>query len=523
MALQEMELQRMAPWKALRKILTPVSPRQLRKNHRSNAGSSEMTDPVAGNRSLSSAQLHLATYLAVACPHSQRPHAGLLADMERKRKLKDSQASEATESEDTEFFSSQSPLGPQPVPFLRKHPACGPDWRTRAETRLRRARISLDKEWSSKTWSNKTNVPERLFLLEADGFDINPLQRSSISSAQVTEAVMSRIKERKELGKFPNRADSQRSQEQTHPTGAIQPPAESVTCHVPFAENEIEYLFDEHEYRPRVSVDRKRKRCKEEASNNDLAAASRLCENETSEGRLRKKIRVQTANEVESAIHEQSLVLFRKNVIRQIFAHTQFPSLGSHKTPLVNINIHLSLPQGEYKDLYDRFGPNLLRISSRGYESLMNEMKFLADGRLERAHCDDFSISDPDFEEQRTLVHGFSEITVTETSDDRHPRVISGLRRRIHVRTTDTECIIAGDAPSMEGLLKRLQENDLLHTSEWVFDGLTVVPESNITWSLSNETQCLLAEIRQRLQADDCDEARNIHVIWVYVGEAGHV
>jgi hypothetical protein len=150
-------------------------------------------------------------------------------------------------------------------------------------------------------------------------------------------------------------------------------------------------------------------------------------------------------------------------------------------------------------------------------------MKFLANGRPERAHCDHFSISDPDFEEQRTLVHGFSEITVTETSDDRHPRVISGLRRRIHVRTTDTECIIAGDAPSMEGLLKRLQEHDLLHTSEWVFDGLTVVPESNITWSLSNETQGVLAEIRQRLQADDCDEARNIHVIWVYVGEAGHV
>jgi hypothetical protein len=522
MALQEMELHYMASRKALRKILTPISPRNLRKNHRSNAVSSGMTDPVGGNRSLSSAQLHLATYLAVACPHSQRPHAGLLADMERKRKLKGLQASEATESEDTGLLSSQSPLGPQSVHILQKHLACGPDWRTRAEARLRRARISLDKEWSSKTWSNKTNVPERLFLLEADGFDITPLQRNSISSAQVTEAVMSRIEERKELGKFPNRADSQRSQEQTHPTGDIQPPAKSVTCHVQLAEKEIEYLFDEVEYRPRVSVDRKRKRGKEEASNNDPVAASRPCENEKSEGRLRKKIRVQTPKEMESAIHEQSLVLFRKNVIRQIFEHTQSPSSDSHETPLASINIHLSLPQGEYKDLYDGFGPNL-SISSRGYESVMNEMKFLADGRPERAHCDGFSISDPDFEEQRTLVHGFSEITVTETSDDRHPRAVSGLRRRIHVRTTDTDCIITGDAPSIDGLLKRLQEHDLLHTSEWVFDGLTVVSESNITWSLSNETQALLAEIRHRFQADDCDEARKIHVIWVYVGEAGHV
>jgi hypothetical protein len=515
MALQEMELQHTAPQKALRKILTPVSPRQLRKIHRSNAVSSGMTDPVGGNRSLSSAQLHLAMYLAVACPHSQRPHAGLLADMERKRKLRDSQAIEATESKDTKFLSSKSPLGPQSVPFLQKHPACGPDWRIRAEARLRRARISLDKEWSSKTWSNKTNVPERLFLLEADGFDITPLQRSSISSAQVTEAVMSRIEERKELGKFPNRADSQRSQEQTRPTGAIQPPAESVTYHLPLAEAEIEYLFDELEYRPRVSVDRKRKRGKGATSNNDLAAAPSPFQDGKSEGRLRKKIRVQTPKEAELAIHDQSLVLFRKNVIRQIFAHSQSPSSDSHETPLVSINIHLSLPQGEHKELYDRFGPNLLRISSRGYESVMNEMKFLADGRPERAHCDDFSISDPDYEGQRTLVHGFSEITVTETSDDRHPRVISGRRRRIYVRTTDTECIIAGDAPPIEGLLKRLQENDLLHTSEWVFDGLTLVPESNITWSLSSETQCLLAEIRQRLQADDCDEARNIHVIWM--------
>jgi hypothetical protein len=523
MAQRQMEIRHMAPRKALRKILTPVSPRRLRKNHPSNAVSSVMTEPVGGNRSLSSAQLHLATYLAVACPHSQRPHAGLLANMERKRKLKDPQASEATESEDTKFLSSQNPLEPQPVPFLQKHPACGPDWRSRAEARLKRARISLEKEWSSKTWLNKTNVPERLFLLEADGFDITPLQRSSISSAQVTEAVMSRIEERKELGKFPNRADSRRSQEQTHPTGAIQPPAESVTCHVTLAETEIEHLFDELEYRPRVSVDQKRKRGKEEASNNDLIAVPRLCEDERSEGRLRKKIRVQTPKEVGSAIDEQSLVLFKKNVIRQIFAHTQSPSLVSHETPLVSINIHLALPQGEHKDLYDRFGPTLLRISSRGYEIVMNEMKFLADDRPERTQCDDFSISDPDFEEQRTLVHGFSEITVTEASDDRHPRVISGLRRRIHVRTTDTQCIIAGDTPSIEGLLKRLQVNDLLHTSEWVFDGLTVVPDSNITWSLSSETQCLLAKIRQRLQADNCNEARNVHVIWVYVGEAGHV
>jgi hypothetical protein len=522
MALQEMEIQHMTPRKTPRKILAPVSPRQLRKNHRSDAVSSGMTDPVGGNRSFSSAQLHLATYLAVACPHSQRPHAGLFADMERKRKLKDSQASEAIKSEDAELLASQNPLGPQPVPFLQKHPACGPDWRTRAEARLRRARISLDKEWSSKTWSNKTNVPERLFLLEADGFDITPLQRSSISSTQVTESVMSRIEERKEMGKFPNRADSQRSQEQTRPTGPIQPPAESVTCHLPLAGIEIECSFDELEYHPRVSVDRKRKRGKEATSNNDLAAAPRPFQDEKSEGRVRKKIRVQTPKEVESANHEQSLVLFRKNVIRQIFVHSQSPSSYSHQTPLVSINIHLSVPQGEHKELYDRFGPNPLGISSRGYESVMNEMKFLADGRPERADCDGFSISDPEFEEQRTLVHGFSEITVTEASEDRHPRVLSG-RRRINIRTTDTECIISGDTQSMEGLLKRLQENDLLHTSEWVFDGLTVVPESNITWSLSNETQCLLAEIRQQLQADDCDKARDIHVIWVYVGEAGHV
>jgi hypothetical protein len=482
-----------------------------------------MTESVGENRSLSFAQLHLATYLAVACPHSQRPHAGLLADMERKRKLRNSQASEPTDSEDTKFLSTQSHLEPELVPLLQKHPAYGPDWRIRAEARLRRARISLDKDWSSKTWSNKTNVPERLFLLEADGFDITPLQRSSVTSAQVTEAVMSRIEERKELGKFPNRADAQKPQGNTHPTSAIQPPTESVTCHVPVAESVIESLFEKLEYRPRVSVDRKRKRGKEEAPNDAPAAASKVYENEGSEGRWRKKIRVQTPKEVESAIHKQSLMLFRKNIIRQIFAHTQSPSSESHETPLVSINIHLSLSEGEHKHLYDTFGPNLLRISSRGYESVMNEMKFIADGHPERTQSDDFLISDPDFEEQRTLVHGFSEITVTEASDDRHPQVISGLRRHIRVRTNDTQCIISGNAPSMEGLLRMLQEDDLLHTSEWVFDGLTVVPESNITWSLSNETQCLLAKIRQRLQAENCGEVRDVHVIWVYVGEAGHV
>jgi hypothetical protein len=520
-----------------RKILTPISPRRIRRNYQNNVYSrvpiaiNKTTETAGQCRSLSSTQLHLATYLAFACPHSQRNHAGLLAEMERKRKLqqdreaqqtKEKQTRKPAETQDSNSYPALSTMGPEPIQFLQKHPACGPDWRIRAEARLKRAEISLDKEWSSKTWSNKTNIPERLFLLEADGFDITSLQRSSVSSSQVTEVIMSRIEERKEQHKILKASKLQIPRADTHFASAIQPPAESVTSHTPPVQRRSELIFDSLGYHPEASVDQKRKRSDGSALVDDPEAVAISCSIKESGARSLKKVRVRTPKEVESDIRAQSWVLFKKTVAREIFSHSKSRCNAPCKIPFASITIRFPSCRGEDRCSCDT-SESSLRISSRGYEYIMNELKYLADRHQERAECDYFDIADPDFEEKHTSTNRLIENTNIAAGDDRHPKVISGRQRRIRVHTTDTQCVITGDTQSLEGLLRRLRGNDLLHTTKWMFNGLTIVPCSNITWSLSNKTLFLLDEIRRQLQGGGRDDARKIDVDWVYVGEMGHV
>ena len=527
----------MTPQSLTRKVLTPVSPREICRNRRNNVPSRSLTalngttGTAGGRRSLSSAQLNLASYLAFTCPHSQRKHSGLLAEMERKRNLQqDKEAHQMKETQPEEISRSQGPNYPptprsvklEPVFVLQQHPACGPNWRVRAEARLKRAKISLDKEWSSKTWSNKTNVPERLFLLEEDGFDITPLQRTSVSSAQVTEVIMSRIEERKEQDRVLNAPKLQTPRDLSRLANAVQLLAESVTAHTPPAESSSETAPDTLEYSPAASADRKRKRDHGGAMVGEPHVVATSYATKWSDEKSPKRIRVRTPKEVESDIRGESWVLFRKNVVREIFKHPRCRSFAACKPSLARIIFRFPSSRDEDRNPHAT-SDRRLHISSRGYENIVNEIRFLAHHQPEQTRGNDFYIFDPDFENKHTSTDDLVENRNLKVSDNNHTKGKRESQRRIHLSSTDTQCVIAGDTCSLEGLLRRLQENHLLHTTEWTFNGLTIAPRSNITWSLSNKTQSLLAEIRERLQGGGGDDVREVNVDWVYVGETRHV
>lgn len=67
--------------------------------------------------------------------------------------------------------------------------------------------------------------------------------------------------------------------------------------------------------------------------------------------------------------------------------------------------------------------------------------------------------------------------------------------------------------------MARLREHDLIHTSQWAFDGMNVVPKDNRPWSLSDHTQEALAKIEKILQAGFGNGAVEVCVEEVYNGE----
>lgn len=100
---------------------------------------------------------------------------------------------------DVERFPSPHPLTsslptPQsaPVPLIK--PSSTPvDWRIKARIGVTRKKLSVTKEWGLATWNQKSNIHERLLVLEDDGVDIEELKRGGkVSSEEVTKMILER-------------------------------------------------------------------------------------------------------------------------------------------------------------------------------------------------------------------------------------------------------------------------------------------------------------------------------------------
>jgi hypothetical protein len=295
-----------------------------------------------------------------------------------------------------------------------------------------------------------------------------------------------------------------------------------ILAQLPADNIKIEDLFEALEYRPTISACRKRKCGLAYSPTEDLSVAANSHAPHRAEGTPPKKIRIRPPRETEEYISAEAWVLFKRNIIRNVFKVLPTPYSSFAKCWSAKITIRFPITRKPGQDLHTTSAADL-QINSRAYEHILEELSFLADHN--NGHCKsvDLLICDPDFDEEKVLPHRLNGNPSPKTTSDQKLAVIEKSQRRIHIHRIGIECIIEGDVQSLQGLLKRLQEHDLVHTTKWVFDGLKMIPSRDLTWSLSTETQLLLAKVRERLRAGGGDEARNIHIDWVYGGDTYYV
>lgn len=100
--------------------------------------------------------------------------------------------SESSGSSSSSRSPSGSPPGspPRPAPVVDRAPVV--DWREEARAGVIKKKLSVTKAWGAITWNQKSNIQERLLVLEDDGYDISELLDGKASSDTVTDTILAR-------------------------------------------------------------------------------------------------------------------------------------------------------------------------------------------------------------------------------------------------------------------------------------------------------------------------------------------
>ncbi|KAL1652891.1 hypothetical protein SLS61_004511 [Didymella pomorum] len=123
---------------------------------------------------------------------------------------------------------SRSP--PRPAPVIER--AAVVDWREKTRAGVVKKKLSVSKAWGAITWNQKSNIQERLLVLEDDGYDISDLLDGKISSEDVTNIVLARA-----AGEQPS--VSRAAQPLVQPGPASPPQAESLGLPPDWLESEM--------------------------------------------------------------------------------------------------------------------------------------------------------------------------------------------------------------------------------------------------------------------------------------------
>ncbi|KAF2627182.1 hypothetical protein BU25DRAFT_458977 [Macroventuria anomochaeta] len=434
-----------------------------------------------------------------------------------------------------------SPPKAQPAPIVQPAPVV--DWRVKAHNGIIKKKLLITKRWSAVTWNQKSNVQERLLLLEDDGFDIKGLQDRKATSEEITAIILERAAAQQQpsitndtLMQQPEESEKQQEgsqdsslvwldpvlkQSTSSPAVSASPspkhapslrsqpttddPAAPLRQPVPVSgpqpaippvieDNAQPFYFDEP-YQPRASPRLKRKYDRgieqglEDAAGSCLAFKKRKVEDLTEDG-----LRLQALQEI------------KRKALRRVFRPAR--SICRKSTPLsrvvfsaeiapINCTEKPSITTLDYlyaKRAKEQTSNGLLRVSSHGFEHMMGELRFLTD--TSNLADTDISIYDPDFDEEPT----YGSIS----AEDRIKQNLRKLQRqksRIAISKDERGCLVVqGETRTLAELFKVLGEQGLYHTVDWKWDGLRLSPSSSIPWSLSPETQSTLMEAESRLR-----------------------
>lgn len=373
----------------------------------------------------------------------------------------------------TQPLTAESPPSSSPSP-----PPAPVDWRVKARIGVEKKKLSVSKGWSVLTWNQKSNVNERYLVLEDDGVNIEPLRERKASSDELTALILSRAAA---YERARTATDLPRFTPINGPEGIVQTALQVAGLRVvragggaaadsPVHEDEdtIQTFTWTEPYQPQPSHARKRKR-----------------EHEVDTSNKKKKVE---KNVPEDVLAAQTLEEMKQKRLRGVFRPAR--SVPGEADSIARVVfVHLGL------------GGQEVTISKRGFEHVMNEIRFLAnaDGADREV-----TLNDPDFDPESS-----GDLSGAEDGTAAMAGVTVSRRRLAYT-------VVQGETQVLAGLFEMLAKEQLLYRTGWEWDGLRLQAADGFVWTLSADTQGALREIAETLrdgEVDEVDEAEGVKVL----------
>jgi hypothetical protein len=459
-------------------------------------------------------------------------------------------------------FSSESSRSPSGSPSRSPHPApvieraLVVDWREKARAGVIKKKLSVAKAWGAITWNQKSNIQERLLVLEDDGYDISDLLNGKASSEDVTNIILARAageqspapRAAQPLVQLlvqpgtsqelpPDWLDPALLDELLGPVSEESPPGSPSASppgspsgslpHSPASSGQQSYAEPEdhtqpfsfeESYYPQPSRYLKRKRNdKDDADIEDELALS---------SPVQKKRKVQWVADDELAA--QALQEMKRKVLRGVFRSARIigrkplPSSQVVFTAETSVDAREQIPQQsslcylyrktsrsaviELSDTANSKSPQSApgdprtsklvtsrSISKCGLHHILAELRFLTNTVEEQSMI---QINDTDYDEDLVYTP-----TNPEERIKQNMRIMQRQASCITL-TVDLEGLVTfqGDAIVLAKLFKALRTRELLHHAVWGWDELRLRRSSDLSWYLSPQTQDTFVEIESGLE-----------------------
>jgi hypothetical protein len=448
---------------------------------------------------------------------------------------------------------SRSPRRPAPV--VERAPVM--NWREKARAGVIKKKLSVTKGWGAITWNQKSNIQERLLVLEDDGYNIGDLLDGKASSDQVTSIILTRAVGEQQsapqatqlliqpvqsaLSQGDTEADTPPAwldpalmeqylgpADEDSPPGSSprSPPRSPSGSPAPNAssprsgnspqqqsDNEVEdetqpFSFDEPYY-PQPSRRLKRKR--DDEVNPDVEDEVMLA------APVHKKRKVELVTEEEIAA--QVLQDIKRDVLRDVFCCARWfhrkplpPSRIVFTAEVLLANARAKVSRASslnylYSEVSRRASTTTsCSISKCAFDNMMAELHFLANiaGGETTSQIHDPDDDDPDDDDDDDDDDD-EDLTYTPVKPGERTRQNTRMMQRQASRIaiiidSKDQVTFQGDAMVLAKLLKVLRERALLHHADWAWDGLRLRQTNGLSWYLSPQTHDAFVDIESRLK-----------------------
>ncbi|KAF2129209.1 hypothetical protein P153DRAFT_431215 [Dothidotthia symphoricarpi CBS 119687] len=382
-----------------------------------------------------------------------------------------------------------------------------PDWEAVALAQITKESMSLDKEWSQNTWNNKSNMFHRLKLLKDDGYDIAPLL--TLTSADLTEVVLAHVDARRQRGARPNPSSLHQSIKATRasrvtrrPKSILDPRSAMIV-----SPQDDRFFAATLRYRPALSPSLKRKQTQLDDAES-LNTSSQWWYLEPTSPSVQRGPKRRRANKITAEEQKkQARDAVRKNFVQSVFSSSCSEAATNDKasvstvlfsTPDFGINTRLahndSISGASSRSSSSTHADTnkTLMMDSRGFENMMDELRFLADagGNVRQFTIKDVSVRD--IAEDNKDVQMLDVDVDTDTTSDTHHQLLV-------FANTHQDTVIRGNTEALIALMSRMRNHDLTYNADMSQIGLDLRTHG-MSWSLSSNTQTVLGKIEEQLK-----------------------